>query len=179
MNFKSRVYKAIVHQKLKNHQPYKMVFNLFKANYIGILFDADSEKNIESVLAYESRLKQLDIKVRLLGYYNSQFNGKEVSFPFFCKSGLNWYNIPNDIEVENFTRYKFDILINAYQKKLKPLEYVSLFSNAKFRIGRYFDGDGPHPSDMMINTEETQTMEEFISQLNNFLENINRDATAV
>jgi len=156
-----------------------MVFNLYKADYIGILFDASTKKNVQAVLDYEKRLKQLNVKVRLLGYYDSHFNGKEVSFPFFCKSSLNWYQIPNDVVVKDFTRYKFDILINAYQKKLKPLEYVSLFSNAKFRIGRYFDGDGPHPSDMMIQTDETQSMAEFIEQLNNFLENINKDAAAV
>jgi len=74
--------------------------------------------------------------------------------------------------VNEFIYIKFDILINLCSTDSLPLEYISAVSSSKFRIGRY-DREKTYCYDFMINNERNASLDEFILEVDHFLENIN------
>jgi len=176
---KDRIYKGILKRKMNAHRPSKAVFNLYQSHYVGILFDANSQESIDTVMAFRDQLTRDGKQVYLLGYFNKEYKSGDHAFPFYSRNCLNWYEIPNDKTVDDFTRRNFDILINLYQVKYKALEYVSVLSNAKFRIGKYFNNADLPTSDMSIQSNESLSAMAFLDQLNNFLKSINNNVEAV
>lgn len=134
--FREKVHRKKVADQLRHSNPVRKTPDIKKVEKIGILFDCSKPEYVVTINRFAKSLKQMDKKVELLGFFDSN-KEFEFGFPYFNKKKLNWYLKPSGFQVEHFTHKEFDILINAYLHDSLPLEYISSMSQAKFRIGRY------------------------------------------
>jgi len=94
-------------------------------------------------------------------YIQNFFNKRQVVFRHLCvhseniefvvepnvliPKNLNWLGFPKHGTVDNFTEMHFDILLNIAMEQNVTLDYLTLVTNAKFKVGgqanlkNYFD----------------------------------------
>jgi hypothetical protein len=156
----------------KSHasKPRDMI-NLFKADRIGILFDASSADDIITVSKYAESLSRLGKQVSILAYQNNKDKDKDDA-RFFNKLNVNWFYIPKSDKIVAFHKKNFDILICAFIDESLPLEYIVATSDAKFRVGAFSDAKTNY-YELMINTQKNQSIKYLLDQINHFLKVIN------
>lgn len=164
-------YKYYMKQRLQQHRAQHKAITLQDANSIGILFDATKEENAVWVRRFAAELEKQKKHVNLLGFVNSDNAQEQTAYPSFSRKEINWYlqpahHIPND-----FLEKPFDILINACITELVTLEYIATFSNAKFRIGPFFE-DKTHCADFMICLKNSDALPDFLRKTMHYLQMI-------
>lgn len=167
-------YRYFMQKRLKEHQVTHEVVNLHQAKEVGILFDATNEQNVIWVRRLMEDLEKSKKKVSILGFINSSHANEQTAYPCFSRKETNWYMQPVHFMPNDFSEKKFDILINAFIQPTETLEYISTFSNARFRVGCFAD-DKTHCYDLMINLKDTDTLPEFIQKALHYLQIINNN----
>lgn len=130
-------YNYFIKKELRHHYVERKVMNIKNANDIAIIFDATNTDQTAVVNQFADSLKGMKKKIHLFGYYDIPKPAINFNFPYFNKENLNWHLVPQGILVDEFIQRKFDILINASVEESLPLEYISAFSNALYRVGLY------------------------------------------
>lgn len=54
---------------------------------------------------------------------------------YFCKKHLNFIGIPDYATFSRYSKEPFDVLFNAYLHPVEPLQIMSRYSSARYRIG--------------------------------------------
>ncbi len=153
------------------------LIGLRKAKTVGLLFEATNIANHKPIQAFERELKDAGVEVKILGFVNQKFTKKKPEpnypFPFFTRNDLNWYLKPS-IQISNtFAKQNFDILIDLSPLNLRPLKFISLGSNAGFKVGRYVKDNSPY--DLMIKTTGQEGIEEYLKQVKHYLNTIGNE----
>ncbi|HMX05825.1 MAG TPA: hypothetical protein PKE14_14215, partial [Chitinophagales bacterium] len=78
-----------------------------------------------------------------------------------------WIGIPKMFRIKHFIEKEFDVLINTAMKSNRPLEYVSTYSKAKLRIGKY-DQQKTFAYDFMMQTENEDVFS-YLAQVEHYL----------
>jgi hypothetical protein len=151
--------------------------NLRNARQIGILYELNEPSDYDTVAAFVAALQQDHKEVKALGFVRnrnleSRFLPK-LSFDFFSRKDLNWFNMPGHLKVRDFINKSFDLLIDLSLNENLPLKYISGLSVAKCRIGR-FDERNKDCYDLMIQADGT-TLSDFIKQVTHYLTIINKN----
>jgi len=167
-------YRYFMQKRLKAHHVTHEVVNLHQANEVGILFDATNEQNIIWIRRLTEALEKRKKKVSILGFVNSKHPNEQIAYPCFSLKDTNWYLHPVQYMPVYFCEKKFDILINAFVHPVETLEYISTFSNARFRVGCFAD-DKTHCYDLMINLKESDSLSEFLNNTLHYLQIINNN----
>ncbi len=84
-------------------------------------------------------------------YIKEFFNREQVIFRGFCvfeeavsphtdsntltTADLNWLKLPKPEKIDDFTSIGFDVLFNMAPKQNLVLDYITLLSKAKFKVG--------------------------------------------
>jgi hypothetical protein len=149
--------------------------NFDSAKKIGLLYDATEMVNFEIVKDYVKDIRSRQKEVLALGYVDKkvlpQNQFAQLGLDFFTRKNLNWQLFPNSLEVTNFIKEPFDILLNLSENALFPLRYIAAVSKAKFRVGR-FDHFSVPCYDMMIEAMPGTDMKQFINQAEEYLRKI-------
>ncbi|MDR2910991.1 MAG: hypothetical protein LBV47_06475 [Bacteroidales bacterium] len=85
---------------------------------------------------------------------------------------LNWLGFPKSGKVDNFTEMHFDILFNIAIKQNVTLDYLTLVSKAKFKVGG--QTDLKNYFDLSINIGQNQNALYFVEQQIFYLGQINK-----
>lgn len=137
-NFRAWLYQRKLNQCLQKATK-RTATNMERAKTIGIVFDATNEKDREIALSYKRTLQQQHKKVKAVAYYDSKEVLEENAFVCFCKKDIGFNQVPKTPAVNDFLAEPFDLLIGLHTHQCQPLEYIALASEAKFRIGHYFE----------------------------------------
>lgn len=86
----------------------------------------------------------------------------------FSNKECNWYGKPGNQQINDFIKYKYDILIDLSSETWFPLQYISLFSNASFKIGRINEENNPYDFLLVGSGSE----EQFVKDLESYLHKI-------
>lgn len=150
-------------------------YSIENASSIGVLYDASSRNDYEIVKKFIQYLREERKEVLSLGYINSKDSSEIVqahlNYIFFDNTNLSKKMIPNSIEIENFIKTPYSILIDLNTKDSFPLEYISSLSHAKFKVGakgNYRDTT----CDLIIDIENDNRLEFLIIQIKNYLKMI-------
>ena len=142
------------------------------AKKIGLLYDATEQKDFEIVKEYVKSVRSRQKDVLALGYVDKkelpQNQFAQLGLDFFTRKDLNWQHFPQSLEVANFIKEPFDIVLNLSDNSVFPLRYIAAVSKAKFRVGR-FDETSVPCYDMMIETTPGMELKQFISRAEEFL----------
>lgn len=149
----------------------RKMLNIKDAQKIGILFNATRAEDIVSVTSFAERLKHSGKQTSILGFRHTK--KKEPTNPQFINNlDVNWFYIPESEKITEFHQKEFDILIGAFINECLPLQYIAATSNAKFRVGTFRDETAAH-FELMINTNQNQSLDYLLEQIDHFLNLIN------
>lgn len=102
----------------------------------------------------------------------------KLKFDYFTSGDLTWRMEPKSDQTTNFINQRFDILIDLEKEPSLPLRFLLAQSKASFKVGHYHPDNEPF-YDMMLATDEKDTFDQYINQVNHYLTLINkRDARA-
>lgn len=147
------------------------------AQTIGLLFDATELVDRELVLKFAEDLEKSGKKVHLLGFFKQKSGTENSSFASFNLKSLDFKWLPTKSkDVQDFMQRELDILINLSLVETEPLEYISAFSKAKFRVGPSTQRTECY--EMMIDLENKTNIKSFIKQVVLFLETMNSSVLA-
>jgi hypothetical protein len=89
---------------------------------------------------------------------------------YFCKKHLNFIGIPDYATFNRYSKTPFDVLFNAYLHPVEPLQIMSLYSHARYRIG-CLDKDQYGSLDVQVSASpksEKELLETLIKQVEKF-----------
>lgn len=143
--------------------------NINSAKTIGVLFNATHQISFEIVKEMVKNLSVKKNKIDVLGYVDSKnlidHYLYRKGFEFFTHKQLNWYYKPVEETVDSFIKKKFDILIDLSLDDPYPIQYIIALSKARFKVGRYTEGN--EYLDMMIDIEkEKEAMKNLKREIN-------------
>lgn len=162
----------VFRQRLRLQHKYTQVVSFKDAKKIGLLYDATDDSDYETVKQYVKTLRGDHKEVLALGFVDrkelSRNQFAQLGLDFFTKKNLKWNMIPDSLEVKNFIKEPFDILINLNEGNCFPLNYITAMSKASFRIGRY-NKNHIHNFDMMIEAGNSTSLGNFIKEADVYL----------
>lgn len=152
--------------------------NLAHCVKVGIVYLATDEKAHLDVRNYVKKMKdELGLhKIQCIGYADVKelpFHlHAKLNFDAFCQKDLNWYRIPGGNTVNNFIAEEHDVLIDLTMQDYLPLQYIVAKSRARFKVGRYTEGNKRF-LDMMIDTAGASSLPQLITNMDKYLLMIN------
>jgi hypothetical protein len=146
---------------------------LREAKRIGILFSGEDEATLKSVTIFVEELRKSGKSVRCMGYVPREKVAETLrtawSLEFFTQADLNWYFRPESRHALSFIEEPFDLLIDLRLQRRMPLPFMVSLSKAKFKVGCHHE-DEKVVHDLMIRSDESISLPEFIGQLRHYLE---------
>lgn len=106
-------------------------------------------------------------KLFFLGYVKKLPPFEQEEILWITKKDMNWFGIPKSQKIKNFVDREFDVLINTSMKTIRPLEYISTYSKAKLRIGK-FDAKKTYYYDFMMHMDNDNQYE-YLDQVERYL----------
>jgi hypothetical protein len=138
---------------------------------VGIVFDASYFHEKEGLILelIANGIVEKDIQILV---YKDKFKKSEIldNHQFSIKD-LNWNASFNKQELTDFTKIKFDLLINYYDIEKAPLLLVSQLSQAHFKVG--FSSIDKRLNHFMINTN-AENYQVFLEELFRYLKILNK-----
>jgi hypothetical protein len=164
-------YRFMKEMKRVKRKPEVVSFD--EAVKIGLLYDATDERDSEVVKNYVKNVRANYKKdIIAMGYIDRKTPLKsqyaQFGLDFFTRKDLNFQMIPVNPIVNNFINEKFDILINLNSGNCFPLQYISAMSQARFRVGRYSNGNTVF-FDLMIKLKGEPAIRTVIEEIEHFL----------
>lgn len=175
-DFKTKIGQIVFQNQLKSNKRKKEVCNLDSAKSIGILYDATNEEQINQIQPFVSYFFNLKKDVKALGYVNAKkllyCHTPKLQYDFFYLKDLNWYKKPQNYIIDNFIKKEYDILINLCDSSCIPIKYLVASSVARFKIGKHENGYEIY--DLMISLKEDKSLEKLMSEIQHYLQLINK-----
>lgn len=147
---------------------------LEQATQIGILFKGNDPSHYVQIRNMIAPLQEEGKRVDVFAFIDGVETEEMVSHAHFNRKNVNFFYIPKGNEVSYFIQKKFDILLYAHQSFSPELVYIATLSNAKMRVGPYFDEipDGIDTFDLLIKLEKEPSMNELLETYFKYLKMI-------
>lgn len=151
--------------------------NINQIRSIGIVWDASKTSDFPNLSRFYQKMHDRNIDVRILGY----FPGKELPdqytalryFSCIRKNEINIFYVPSSNEAELFIKTPFDILIDLNFDRIFTLNYISILSSAKFKVGLFDSDSSSSVFDLMMEIKKPVQIENYLTQVIHYLEMIN------
>lgn len=135
---------------------------------MAFLLDGSDPIALRLLLNRIAQYRKQGIKISLLGYVRKLPPFQEEGIRWITKKDLSWIGIPKTRGIKHFIEQRFDVLINTAMQSLRPLEYISTYSKAALRIGK-FSASKTYCYDFMLHFEG-QDAEAFLDQVDHYLQ---------
>lgn len=173
-NIKNRIGRWQLDREVQGKKPGKLVaFDEMKD--IGILYNADWKDSEAVVQQYASILKADGRKVFMMGYVDQKELPASKKFvlnsEFFWRDKLNGFNLPQKGRIGVFLEQEFDLLLSLYFDPLLPLQAMSAYSKARYKVGSNIDGAIKY-GDTMIDVGAKQDLQFLVEQIEFYLKAI-------
>jgi len=178
--FKDRIGRYYL-AKERAQSRYPQVMNFHLAKSLAFLYYSESESSLIMMKQYMKELKsEFGIPEMMAFAYIPEkeppsYHKHQLEFDFCSKKELNWYGKPKAENVKNFVNRDFDVLLDLTRGGHLPLEFMLKQSRAKFKVGM-FDPQRERNFDLNIDIKKGNNLEDFIRQVNHFLNRINHRA---
>ena len=170
--------------KLKNEHAinrYPQVMNFHNCKSIAFLYQSKSESSVIMMKQYMKQLKgEYGIPQMMAFAFIEEknvpsYHSHKLEFDYCCKKDLNWYGKAKSEAVKNFVNNDFDILLDLSNGDCIPLDFILKQSRAKFKVGKFTEERESY-YDLNIDVKNNASLEEYIKQVNWFLNLINKGA---
>lgn len=152
-------------------------FNFDVIKSVGIVFSADSSRQIEEIRKYMNNLNNKGKQVKAICFYKDKqlpaLTNSNLIIDFVLPKEVNFMGIPSPSFVNGFIQNEFDLLIDLNINEMFPVEYVSTMSKAFFKVGSY-SKNNEAIFDVMIKIDQDKSISYFIEQVDTYLKMINK-----
>lgn len=177
-NIKRTFGESLLKKKLKSNRK-SAVHNFNDARSVGILYREKGESFYILVKQYVKYLQDEHgiREIMALAYIDDKkevpfYQIHKLKYDYFTKGELDWRFEPHGEVSQNFIAKEFDILIDFEKEPVLPLRFVLAQSKAQFKVGYYDKANEPF-YDLMFETKEDGTFDDYIKQINHYLKLIN------
>jgi hypothetical protein len=122
--------KKIVKRNLSLAQP-----DDTKVETVGIIFDESVFKDKDAVIDALVASGVSEDYIRIMVFRDRVKKSESFNYPVFSHADMTWSGDVKKYEVESFTKVKFDLLINYFDREKTPLLAVAQKSAARFKVG--------------------------------------------
>lgn len=178
--FRNRIGRYYLNKESATNR-YPHIMNFHNAKTIGLLYVSSSESSVIMMKQYMKSLKAEygTRQMMALAFVDEKeapfYHQHKLEFDFFSRKDLNWFGKPKCDVIKNFVNRDYDILVDLTDGDHTPLNYVLKNSRAKFKVGK-FSGEIDEAYDLCIDVRESATLEDYMKQVNYFLNKINKGA---
>ncbi len=166
----------IISKNIKRNKRQIQFYNFESAKSVAILFTIGNKAEFDTVRDYYKELESKKIKMHALGFVK---NPEDIGQVYFGQGNFNFYSekhITNmgkikEVEVNDFVKQDFDILINLSTINNFYIEYIFALSKAKFKVSGIIDCKY---SDLNINFSREKGLPYLISQIDHYLSTIKK-----
>lgn len=130
---------------------------------VAILITEEISSIIDIQKEVEKKLNVRNCKIFKFRPFNKL---NDVSFEHFSDKDVNWQGKIDNVNLQSFLDQSFDLLISFYDKKNLYLEYATLQSKAKFKVGFTNINQSLFDVEIASRAEEYSI---FLSELNTYL----------
>ena len=145
-----------------------------RKNHYGLLTDASSADDRNTVNSFAEDLRREGNRVKILGFVNGKMETISTPFDIITINDLSTLSqVPKSATAEAFMGQPFDVLINlSIKENHRPLDYISSVSKASFRIGPWYAQQQGSPYHLCIDAGNNASLKEWISELMHTLQKI-------
>lgn len=164
--------------KLKKRQDVRnkpKVTNFGRARSVAVLYREKGEGFFILVKQYVKYLKaeQGIPEVLAMAYIEDpdripHYHLHRLRYDYFTAKDTDWFSEPDCEQTANFREKEFDILIDLEKDPPLPLRFLVKSCKSKFKVG-YYSEENADLYDMMIKTQDRATFDEFVKQVNHYL----------
>ena len=160
---------------------YPQVMNFHNAKTIALVYVSSSESSVIMMKQYMKSIKAEygTRQMMAMAFIDDKeapfYHQHKLEFDYFARKDLNWFGIPKSDVVKNFINNDYDILVDLTDGEHIPLNYVIKNSRAKFKVGKY-SAELEEAYDLCIDVRRSDTLEDYLKQVNYFLNKINKGA---
>jgi len=144
-----------------------------KIRTMAFLVDGSDPIALRQLLNYIERYRDEGKKISVLGYVK-KLPPFEEDILWITAKDKNWIGIPKVSRIKHFLEREFDVLINTSMITNRPLEYISTYSKAKLRIGK-FDQHKTYAYDFMMQTNSDDVFS-YLAQVEHYLRMVRTEA---
>lgn len=142
--------------------------NFDEIKSMAFLLDGSDPVELRELLNRLHTYLDIGKKVFFLGYVKKLPPFENEQITWITKKDLNWIGIPKVGKIKSFIERDFDVLINTSLSTIRPLEYVSTYSKAKLRIGK-FDDKKTYCYDFMLHLDNNANVMGYLDQVERYL----------
>ncbi len=106
-------------------------------------------------------------KLSFFGYVKKLPPFEQEEIVWITAKDMNWLGISKTYKIKHFIERDFDVLINTSMKSIRPLEYISTYSKALLRIGK-FDEKKTYCYDFMMHMDNNNVYA-YLNQVEHYL----------
>lgn len=165
----------LLHQYTRTHPLKRVYTSLEAAKEIGIIYDGMMLETENTVHKYANELRSQGKKVFLMGFVNlTKLPGNKkfsMQSEYCWKEKLTPFNLPDKHKVGRFLDIEFDLLLNLYVTPLLPMQALSAYAKAHYRVGPVMT-HGTDFMDAMIDTGTNKDIRFLIEQIDFYLRTI-------
>lgn len=172
--YRKKIYRFFFKRKLREFRADRNFHDFDHVQKIGILFDTFEPGTQKLIEKFARELREEGKEVVPLGFVNDKITVSNYGTLIFNRKQLSLKLFPQTKMTDDFLNQPFDLLINAYFAEHLPLEYISTFSKAHFRVGPYYE-NGMHANDLMIRCSQEQGVPYLLKQALHFLKMVRHD----
>ncbi len=170
------MFRRSLRRETAQHNRLGVIKNYANSMFIGIWFDGSNREHFKLADNFANKLASKGKKVEILGYVRKVKKEEEIPFDYIGPADVNWLDIPKPDVQKEWVNKPYDLLLCLHTKECKPLEYMALLSTAKCKVGRYNENT-IDCYDLMVSLEPEQGMPQMIKQVDQLLNEINKNQT--
>ncbi len=134
---KNKLFGSFINSKRYTDTHVRKVLEYDQIKSMAFLVDGSNPLALRELLNKLSKFEKEGKKVTYLGYVKKLPPFENEDIYWITRKDLNWIGIPTTKKIKHFIEKEFDVLINTSMKTIRPLEYVSIYSKAGLRIGKF------------------------------------------
>ncbi len=156
---RSKPYTDTLKRKAKNYDEIKTM---------AFLLDGSDPIALRELLNKLHTYSDAGKKLTFFGYVKKLPPFEDEQITWLTRKDMNWIGIPKTDKIKWFIEKEFDVLINTSLQTIRPLEYVSTYSKASLRIGK-FDEKKTYCYDFMMHLNDDASVFDFLEQVEHYL----------
>lgn len=117
----------------------KALTSLLTAKDVGLVCKITNEDSYKEINSIFVGLQKFNRTLWLMGYCDGNnvpfYCLQQLTADFFCNKDLNWYGKPEKVQIHDYMKREFDLLIDFTHDEEEPVRTILTLSNAKCIVG--------------------------------------------
>ncbi len=147
-----------------------------KVKTVGIVYVVPSERDFKIISSFVKFFQDQNKNVKALGFTNSDmvphFCFPKLTYDYYTKKDLNWYNKPSSNFVDDFIKNEYDLMIDLTTSFEFSTRYIAYNSKSLFKVGKMNDKNLVH-YDLLLDVTDDISLHDYTDHIKHYLTHIN------